>query len=113
MSTVAYTISELLLLLGFIFTGCLFNGPYDTVVSGAAADIAFDMVANLVFIGIGHLFQQIPPHQHHTRCAESALDSIGIQKSFLQGGEGTVRRSHTFNGGDLGAIHGNGQGQAP
>ena len=72
-------------MLQLIFDGRLFNRPDNTVITGTATDIAFDMVADLVLAGVGHLLQQIPSHQHHARCAETALDCVGVQKRLLQG----------------------------
>ena len=103
----------LLLLLWRILAGRLFNRPYNTIIAGTSTDIAFDMVADFVLAGVGHLLQQIPSHQHHARSAVTALDCVGVQKRFLQGIKGAVRRSHTLDSGDLGTIHGNSQGQAP
>ena len=72
-----------LLLLAPSWRGVL-HGLHDVLISGAAAQVAGDAPANVVFAGLGILLKQrIRRHQHAGR-AEAALQAVLFFEAFLQ-----------------------------
>src|SRR5207248_9067356 len=60
-------------------------GTHDILIAGAAADIAFETLANLGFSRIGIVFQQLIRGHNHTRGAEAALQAMLFPEAFLDG----------------------------
>jgi hypothetical protein len=59
----------------------------DGLISGAAAVIAREMLADSLPIRFGLLLQQILRGDQHSRCAKAALQGIAIAKGHLQVGD--------------------------
>ena len=64
----------------------------DFRISGAAAEIAGEIVLDVVVARIGILLQQLMRHQHEARRAEAALERAAIDEGLLHFGQG--RRRH-------------------
>src|SRR3546814_925920 len=52
------------------------DGLDDVVITRAAADVALQPLADLVFLGIGVLLQKVHGGHHHARRAEAALQPV-------------------------------------
>jgi len=84
------------------------------VVTGAAAEVAFQGMANIRLGRVGVAVEQIHGGHHHTGGAEPALESVFFFKAFLNGMEITILGEPLygdyFAAIDLGGQHGAGFG---
>src|ERR1700674_5985165 len=80
------------------------HGPDDVVVAGAAAQVAFKLLANLRFAGTGVAPDQVDRADHHPRCAESALQTMALLECRLHRAHVAVRRSDALDSGYLCAL---------
>src|SRR5215472_17204847 len=60
-----------------------FHCVHNVLVPGAAAEVAFEPVANLVFAGRRVTIENLLRSHNHSRRAESALQSMLVPESFL------------------------------
>jgi hypothetical protein len=91
--------------------GGVLNRFDDVLVAGAAAQIPFEPVANLVHAGIGIPIEYLRGGHDHSRRAVTALQTVLLPESFLHGMQISVC-GHAFNGCDAGAISLNGKHRA-
>src|SRR6516225_402553 len=75
----------------------------DVLVSGAAADVALEPVANLLFAGSGVTVDNLLGGHDHPRSAESALEAVLVPEGFLYRIELAVV-CQPFHGYDLRAV---------
>jgi len=75
----------------------------DILIPRAAADVAFDALADLRFGGLGIARQNLIGGENHPRGAEPALKSVFFPKLLLDGVEFSLR-SEPFDGGDLSPV---------
>src|SRR3546814_5977699 len=61
------------------------DGLDDVVITRAAADVALQPLADLVFLGIGVLLQKVHGGHHHARRAEAALQPVMLAEGRLHG----------------------------
>ena len=59
------------------------HGAHDVLVAGAAAQVAFQAVADLLGRGIGRVLQQFVGGEDHPRRAEPALQAVLVPERFL------------------------------
>src|SRR3954466_8566287 len=67
----------------------LLHGLHDVLVARAAAQVAFELFADLRFGGVGMALAQVQRAHHHARGAETALQAV----AFLEGGLHRVQRA--------------------
>src|SRR6266478_1752174 len=60
-----------------------FDREHDVVIPGAAAQIAFEIFADLAFARIGVILHQVERAHHHARRAEAALQRVVVAEGFL------------------------------
>src|SRR6516165_4334135 len=85
----------------------------DLGIGGAAAEIAREVVPDLILVRVGMGLQQLRRHQHETRRAVSALEGAGLDEGFLHGAEiERVRVRERLDGAHLGAVDERGQVEA-
>src|SRR5919197_3137750 len=75
----------------------------DVVVPGAAADVAFDGVPDLVIGGVGRVVEEVCRGHDHPRGTEPALQAVLVPERLLERMEGPVGR-HALDGGDAVAV---------
>src|SRR5215470_5334683 len=99
--------------------GSNLHGVDDLGVGGAAAEIAGEIVPDLLVVGIGMRVEQLRRHQHETGRAVAALERAGLDEGLLHGRElvgarqrldrrhlGTVDEGREIEAaGDGGAVH--------
>jgi len=85
-----------------VFCGIL-HSAHDILVARAAADIAFERLANLSFGGVGVVLQEFGGGHNHAGCAEAALQTMFLPEAFLNGVQAAFGRQ-SFNGGDFAAV---------
>jgi hypothetical protein len=73
------------------------------VITGTAAEIAFQCLPDLMFGCMGIMFQDVNRSNDHPWCAEPALKSVTFPESFLNGVQRNVS-SNSFYRDDLSAI---------
>ena len=78
----------------------LLNGAHDVVISGATAEVAFDVFPDLLLRGIWVLAAQINGIHHHARCAKPALKPMTLFEGLLHGMEAAIGGGKPFDGGD-------------
>src|SRR3546814_871932 len=76
------------------------DGLDDVVITRAAADVALQPLADLVFLGIGVLLQKVHGGHHHARRAEAALQPVMLAEGRLPGVQPAVLRQ-PLDGGHL------------
>ena len=81
----------------------VFHGVDDVLVTGAAAEIAFQPVTDLLFGRARILPEQSASGHYHSGRAVAALQAMAFPESFLQWVESAVFRQ-ALDGGDLGAV---------
>src|SRR5687767_9986395 len=81
----------------------VFHGVDDVLVTGAAAEIAFQPVTDLLFGRARILPKQSASGHDHSGRAVAALQAVAFPESFLQRVESAVFRQ-ALDGGDLGAV---------
>src|SRR6516164_6239097 len=57
----------------------------DLGVGGAAAEIAREIVPDLILVRVGMRLEQLRRHEHEARRAVSALERAGLDEGFLHG----------------------------
>src|SRR5215510_6699496 len=78
---------------------------HDVVVAGAAADVAFQLMANSVLVELVTLAVHDVDRRHdHARRAIAALQPVVLAERLLHRMQGTVRLGETLDGGDVGAL---------
>src|SRR5215469_10591418 len=75
----------------------------DVLISGAAADIAFQAMPNLLFRRGWIALQDLLGRHDHSGCAESALQPMFVPERLLHAVQLPVARE-SFHGDDLGAV---------
>src|SRR5689334_7642345 len=75
----------------------------DVLVTGAAAQVAFESVANFLFGGVGVVGEQLPGAQNHAGRTEAALQSVLVPECFLDRIEAAICRE-PFDGQDFSSI---------
>ena len=89
--------------------GAGLDGLDDVVVAGAAADIAFELVAHRLFVELLALaLHQIDRRHDHAGRAEAALQAMMLAEGFLHRMKLAVL-GEAFDRGDLGAVERNGE----
>src|SRR6185436_7777285 len=83
--------------------GGVLDGLHDIVIAGAAAEIAFELVADVGLGGLGIALDELRRRHDHARRAEAALEPVLLPESLLDRVELTVLR-HSLDGRDLGPI---------
>lgn len=73
----------------------------NVLVTGAAANIALQKLADFAFGGLGFVFAQVYRAHHHPGGAIAALQAVALFKCRLHRVHGSVCRSQPFNGGDF------------
>ena len=63
--------------------GSILDGPYDILVAGAAADVAFKPCADLSFGWVRIVFEQLVGSHNHARGAETTLQAVFFPETFL------------------------------
>ena len=94
------------------FFGAGLNCLDDIVVAGAAADVAFQLMADRVvgqFLAMG--IDHVDGGHNHSRGTESTLQSVVLTEGFLHGME-LVSAAQPFDGGDRRAVGLDGEHQA-
>jgi hypothetical protein len=86
-----------------------FDGGDDVLVARAAADIAFEQLADLGIGGLRLLAAQIHRTHHHAGRAEAALQAMALLEGRLHGVHGSVGSGHALYGLHLGALGLHGQ----
>jgi hypothetical protein len=79
--------------------GCFHN----VLVSGAAADIAFQAVPDFLVGGVGVALEQFHHRHNHTGSAVAALKAVIVPEGFLDGVQVTIL-GQPFNGGEVGPV---------
>src|ERR1051326_1539812 len=82
---------------------CGLDGIDDVLIAGAAADIAFDAVADLVVSRIGIALDDLFGGHDHARSAEAALGGVLVPEGILHGIEAAVF-GESFDGEDIAAV---------
>src|SRR6516164_4939799 len=86
---------------------------HDLGIGGAAAEIAREIVPDLILIRIGMCREQLRRHQHEARRAVSALERTGLDERLLHGIEIVrVRVRERLDRAHLGAVDERGQVEA-
>ena len=86
------------------------DGFHDVVIAGAAAQIAFQPVADFVLAQtLRVLLHQVHGAHHHARRAETALQGVMFAEHLLHRVQRAIGGGQAFNGGDFGAIGLHGQ----
>src|SRR5215212_6240241 len=76
----------------------------DVVVARAAADVAFDRVADLVVRWIGVAGEEVGRGHDHSRSAEAALEAVLLPEGLLERVERAVARLHPLDRRQPGAV---------
>src|SRR5580765_884405 len=76
----------------------------DVVIAGAAADVAVERLANLVFVRLRVLLQQVDRRHHHAGRAEPALQSVALAERRLHRVQLAVLAAEALDRRDLGAL---------
>ena len=74
------------------------------MVTGAAANIAFEQGANLACVCFGVVGAQVYCAHHHAGRAIAALQAVALFERGLHGVHGAVGLGQAFNGSDLAAV---------
>src|SRR5688572_10994938 len=80
-STVAMGITSLLRR-GLVLGGPL-DGLDDVVIPGAAAEVAFQLMPDLLFGGVRRAVEDLPGGEDHARCAEATLQTVLLPEALL------------------------------
>src|SRR5262245_59912070 len=97
----------------FALARCDLDRVDDLGIGGAAAEIAREVVPDLILVRIGMRLQQLRRHQHEARRAVPALEGAGLDEGFLHGAEiERVRIRERLDGPHLGAVDEGGQVEA-
>src|SRR5436190_18227255 len=83
--------------------GGVLDGLDDVVVARAAAEVALELVANLLLRGLGIALDELRRRHDHAGSAEAALQAVLLPEAFLDRVELAVL-GHPFDGRDLGAV---------
>ena len=95
--------------LGFHGGSTLLNRFDNVLVTGATAQIAFELLANFSFAGMGVALAQIDGAHDHARGAKAALQAVMIAEGLLHGMQRAVGSGQPLDGGDRLALGLNGQ----
>src|SRR5262249_12401992 len=87
------------------------DGLDDVVVARAAAEVAFEPVADLALRGPWVPLEELRGGHDHARCAEAALEAVLLPEAFLDRMELPILR-HPFDRLHLGALTLDGQQRA-
>src|ERR671939_922110 len=82
---------------------CPLDRGHDVLVAGAAAQVPFDAVADLLLAGVGMALQQPVGRHDHAGRAEATLQAVLFPEPLLQRMQLAIA-GQTFDGQDLGAI---------
>src|ERR1044071_5614613 len=83
--------------------GGVLDGFHDVVIPRAPAEIAFELVPDLLLGGLGVALDHLRGGHDHARGAEAALQPVLFPEAVLDGMELAVR-GHAFDGLDLRAL---------
>src|SRR5881409_732710 len=100
--SVAVAIGATSLRSGHVLRGPL-NLLHDVVVARAPAQIAFELVTDELFGGLGITLEQLVGGQDHTGCAEPALQAVLLPEALLDRVQLAVLRE-PLDGRDLRAV---------
>src|SRR5262245_43067605 len=95
----------------FALAGGNLHGADDLGIGGAAAEIAGEIMPDLVVVRIGMRVEQLRGHQQETRRAVTALESAGLDEGLLHRAEPVAGRERLYRG-DLGAVDEGGEVEA-
>ena len=76
----------------------------DVLVTGAAANVAFEKFTDLAITGLGVVFAQVHGAEHHAWCAEAALQTVALLEGGLHGVQVTRGCGQSFDRGDARAF---------
>ena len=82
----------------------LLHSQDDVLVARAAAQVAFELFANLCFVGVGMALTQVHRTHHHARGAKAALQTVALLERRLHRVQRAVGSGQPFDGGDLAAL---------
>src|SRR5262245_43895059 len=85
------------------FVGGILNCLYDVHIARTTTEITRNRVTNFIFSWMWILCQQRTRSHHHTRCAETALQSMFLMEALLDRMQCSVRRK-TFHSLDFHTI---------
>src|SRR5262249_57776206 len=71
----------------FALARCDLDRVDDLGIGGAAAEIAREVVPDLLLVRVGMGVEQLRRHQHEAGRAVSALEGAGLDEGFLHGAE--------------------------
>src|SRR6266478_8396286 len=103
LAPISFAVAMIVSLLPRHRLGGVLNGLDDIVVARAAAEVALELMANLVFRRLGVALNELCRRHDHARGAEPALQAVLLPEAFLDGVELAVL-GHPFDGPDLGAV---------
>src|SRR3954447_14370144 len=83
--------------------GGALHGAHDVLVSGAAAEVALDALADLVLVRVGVVAEQVDRLHDHPRRAEAALQGVTLVEGLLDGVQLPVA-GEALDGGDLAPV---------
>src|SRR5580704_5870283 len=84
--------------------GGVLNGLDDVLVAGAAAEIARNAGADVVFARVRVLLKQPPGAGDHAGSAKPTLQAMHLAKAFLERMQRSIRSSNPLDGDDRGAV---------
>src|SRR4051812_789594 len=84
--------------------GSVAHGPHDVLVPGAAAQVAFQALADLGVGGVGVVLKQVDRSHDHAGRAEPALQGVPVVEGLLDRVQGVVRTGEALDGGDVAAV---------
>src|SRR2546423_6475950 len=77
----------------------------DLGIGGAAAEVAREIVPDLILVGIGMRLKELRGHQHESRRAIAALEGAGLDECLLHGAQRLrARIGERLDGVHLGAV---------
>src|SRR6266567_3569398 len=86
----------------------MLDGAHDVLIACAAADVAFETLANLCFGRIGIVLEQLVRGHNHARGAEATLQAMLFPESLLDRVQAAFR-GQSFDCGHLAAVRLHGQ----
>jgi hypothetical protein len=79
------------------------------LVTGASAQVAFEVFANLLLAAVVMMCDQIHGGHHHAGRAKAALQPVAVTESGLHGVQASVSGGEPFDGGNVMTIGLNGE----
>ena len=91
--------------------GGILNSLYNVVVTGTTTEVALQGFSDFFFGWMGIAIQKIGRRHDHSRGTKTALQAVGLFKSFLKRMKGAVL-GEALNGGHFAAVRLDGQKRA-